>query len=278
MRLFCRNPARCRRRARRWSGRKAMQKLQTQGVHHITLVGADRQIDDRFLGGRARHALRLRAAQSRRARGEPSLFRSRRRAADHHLHQRDRASPTRRRTRPRSATSTTSPSTCRMRPSPRRWSGSTSAASATAGSKDRGFMDSIYFRDPLGQLYELASYRFEPPAGRQPCRGAARGASASASRAATTTSAKSISPTRSRRMIRRDRGSLSADRAPKDPYAKAVPKSTCRADRAAQAAHARQGHGRDAKPAPRRRNSHGARRLLRLCEPRPRGVASRTAA
>ncbi len=26
-------------------------------------------------------------------------------------------------------------------------------------------MDSIYFEDPLGLLVELASYRFEPPAG-----------------------------------------------------------------------------------------------------------------
>ena len=26
-------------------------------------------------------------------------------------------------------------------------------------------MDSIYFRDPLGQLYELAAYKFEPPVG-----------------------------------------------------------------------------------------------------------------
>jgi catechol 2,3-dioxygenase-like lactoylglutathione lyase family enzyme len=34
-----------------------------------------------------------------------------------------------------------------------------------SGEVDRGFMDSIYFRDPLGQLYELASYKFEPPAG-----------------------------------------------------------------------------------------------------------------
>ena len=31
--------------------------------------------------------------------------------------------------------------------------------------KDRGFMDSIYFEDPLGLLIELASYRFEPPYG-----------------------------------------------------------------------------------------------------------------
>jgi glyoxalase family protein len=34
-----------------------------------------------------------------------------------------------------------------------------------SGVKDRGFMDSIYFTDPLGLLIELASYRFEPPAG-----------------------------------------------------------------------------------------------------------------
>ena len=34
-----------------------------------------------------------------------------------------------------------------------------------SGVKDRGFMDSIYFEDPLGLLIELASYRFEPPNG-----------------------------------------------------------------------------------------------------------------
>ena len=34
-----------------------------------------------------------------------------------------------------------------------------------SGPKDRGFMDSIYFRDPLGLLIELACYRFEPPQG-----------------------------------------------------------------------------------------------------------------
>jgi len=36
---------------------------------------------------------------------------------------------------------------------------------ANTGIKDRGFMDSIYFRDPLGLLIELASYKFEPPFG-----------------------------------------------------------------------------------------------------------------
>ena len=34
-----------------------------------------------------------------------------------------------------------------------------------SGVKDRGFMDSIYFTDPLGLLVELASYRFDPPQG-----------------------------------------------------------------------------------------------------------------
>lgn len=34
------------------------------------------------------------------------------------------------------------------------------------GIRDRGFMDSLYFRDPLGLLVELASYKFDPPQGR----------------------------------------------------------------------------------------------------------------
>jgi len=33
------------------------------------------------------------------------------------------------------------------------------------GEIDRGFMWSIYFRDPCGQRLELAAYKFEPPAG-----------------------------------------------------------------------------------------------------------------
>lgn len=36
---------------------------------------------------------------------------------------------------------------------------------AHSGVKDRGFMDSIYFRDPLGLTIELATYTFEPPEG-----------------------------------------------------------------------------------------------------------------
>lgn len=34
-----------------------------------------------------------------------------------------------------------------------------------SGPKDRGFMDSIYFKDPMGLMIELACYRFEPPFG-----------------------------------------------------------------------------------------------------------------
>jgi len=34
-----------------------------------------------------------------------------------------------------------------------------------SGVRDRGFMDSIYFKDPMGLLIELASYKFEPPVG-----------------------------------------------------------------------------------------------------------------
>ncbi|MDQ3929881.1 MAG: VOC family protein [Chloroflexota bacterium] len=36
---------------------------------------------------------------------------------------------------------------------------------SNTGPIDRGFMDSIYFRDPNGQLLELACYKFEPPTG-----------------------------------------------------------------------------------------------------------------
>ncbi len=33
------------------------------------------------------------------------------------------------------------------------------------GVKDRGIFDSVYFEDPMGLLIELASYKFEPPTG-----------------------------------------------------------------------------------------------------------------
>jgi len=36
---------------------------------------------------------------------------------------------------------------------------------ANSGPVDRGFMHSVYFRDPCGQLLELSAWKFEPPQG-----------------------------------------------------------------------------------------------------------------
>ena len=86
-----------------------------------------------------------------------------------------------------------------------------------SGSKDRGFMDSIYFEDPLGLLIELASYRFEPPPGRSHAEvllAAHRIRIASGD----TTSPRSTSRTPSRRSSRARSDSLSEDRSPKNPY------------------------------------------------------------
>jgi catechol 2,3-dioxygenase-like lactoylglutathione lyase family enzyme len=89
-----------------------------------------------------------------------------------------------------------------------------------SGVKDRGFMDSIYFEDPLGLLIELASYRFEPPAG--------------FGHADVLFEAHRIRTQRGDRniqeihladaietLVKRSRPSLSADRAPRDPYSPA---------------------------------------------------------
>lgn len=40
------------------------------------------------------------------------------------------------------------------------------AAGCAVAVRDRGFMWSMYFREPLGHLIELAAYKFEAPAGR----------------------------------------------------------------------------------------------------------------
>jgi catechol 2,3-dioxygenase-like lactoylglutathione lyase family enzyme len=86
-----------------------------------------------------------------------------------------------------------------------------------SGVKDRGFMDSIYFDDPLGLLVELSSYRFEPPAG--------------STHAEVLLEAHKIREERGdhhidvehladaiETLVLRSRDSLSADRGPKDPY------------------------------------------------------------
>src|SRR3954463_10130617 len=43
--------------------------------------------------------------------------------------------------------------------------GLAAAGYPNTGRVDRGFMDSLYFRDPNGSLIELATYTFEPPPG-----------------------------------------------------------------------------------------------------------------
>jgi glyoxalase family protein len=94
-----------------------------------------------------------------------------------------------------------------------------------SGVKDRGFMDSIYFDDPLGLLIELASYRFEPPAG--------------FTHAEVLLEAHGIREARGdhhidrehladaiEALVARSRQSLSDDRSPKDPYRQPAPSST----------------------------------------------------
>ena len=141
-----------------------MRKIQSQGVHHITLVGADRQTSIDFWEG---------------VLGMPFVFEQPNldNAAESHLYfdpgdgrlitiftNEDRHGDPRR--------TPTDPGCVHHL--------ALSISQATfaqtverldergiphSGVKDRGFMDSIYFTDPLGLLIELASYRFEPPFG-----------------------------------------------------------------------------------------------------------------
>jgi catechol 2,3-dioxygenase-like lactoylglutathione lyase family enzyme len=86
-----------------------------------------------------------------------------------------------------------------------------------SGVKDRGFMDSIYFDDPLGLLIELASYRFEPPTGFTHAEVLLEAHLLRTERGDhhidTVHLADAIE-----RMVERSRASLSADRAPANPY------------------------------------------------------------
>ena len=86
-----------------------------------------------------------------------------------------------------------------------------------SGVKDRGFMDSIYFDDPLGLLIELASYRFEPPEG---CTHAE--VLLEAHRLRVERGDYNIAPIHLadaiERLVARTQDSLSEDRSPKNPY------------------------------------------------------------
>ena len=141
-----------------------MRKLQTQGVHHITIVGADRQTSIDFWEGIL---------------GMPFVFEQPNldKATESHLY-----------FDPGDGRLITIFTEESRKPDPERTATDIgcvhhlafAVSQATfrqaverlnergikhSGPKDRGFMDSIYFEDPLGLLIELASYRFEPPFG-----------------------------------------------------------------------------------------------------------------
>jgi catechol 2,3-dioxygenase-like lactoylglutathione lyase family enzyme len=89
--------------------------------------------------------------------------------------------------------------------------------------RDRGFMDSIYFEDPLGLTIELASYRFEPPQGfthtdvlfeAHKLKEASGGYNIDEGHLADAIEA----------LVERSRESLSGDRSPKNPYRQTTPK------------------------------------------------------
>ena len=142
-----------------------MRKLQTQGVHHITLVGADRQTSIDFWEG---------------VLGMPFVFEQPNldNEAESHLYfdpgdgrlitvftnEERRPDPKRTSTEHRRA-STTSRSPLSQATFHQAVERLDERGIRHSGVKDRGFMDSIYFEDPLGLLIELASYRFEPPFG-----------------------------------------------------------------------------------------------------------------
>jgi catechol 2,3-dioxygenase-like lactoylglutathione lyase family enzyme len=141
-----------------------MQKLQSQGVHHITLVGADRQTSIDFWEG---------------VLGMPFVFEQPNLdlATESHLYfdPGDGRLITVFTDETRKPDPTVTP---RELGSVHHIAFSVSRVTflqavsrldergiSHSGVKDRGFMDSIYFRDPLGFLCELSCYRFEPPAG-----------------------------------------------------------------------------------------------------------------
>src|SRR4051812_15699381 len=141
-----------------------MRKLQSQGVHHITIVGAGRQTSIDFWEG---------------VLGMPFVFEQPNldNASESHLYfdpgdgrlitvftdESREADPTRTATDPGCVHHIAfAVSQATFHQAVERLD---ERGIRHSGVKDRGFMDSIYFEDPLGLLIELASYRFVPPGG-----------------------------------------------------------------------------------------------------------------
>jgi glyoxalase family protein len=198
-----------------------MRKIQSQGVHHITLVGAGRQTSIDFWEG---------------VLGMPFVFEQPNldNAAESHLYfdpgdgrlitvftdEARRSDPERTPTEPGCvhhlalalSQATFAQTVQRL----------DERGITHSGVKDRGFMDSIYFTDPLGLLIELASYRFEPPAGHTHAE-----VLLTAHRLRVGRGDYNIAPVHVadaiQELVTRSRDSLSDDRSPKDPYAPARP-------------------------------------------------------
>ena len=86
-----------------------------------------------------------------------------------------------------------------------------------SGVRDRGFMDSIYFDDPTGLLIELASYRFEPPFGYTHADVLLEAHGIRVERGDYNIAEEHLADA-IEALVLRSRGSLSDDRAPKNPY------------------------------------------------------------
>jgi catechol-2,3-dioxygenase len=86
-----------------------------------------------------------------------------------------------------------------------------------SGVKDRGFMDSIYFEDPLGLLIELASYRFEPPFGHTHADVLLEAHRLRVERGDYNIAQEHLADALEA-LVARSRASLSDDRSPRDPY------------------------------------------------------------
>ncbi len=194
-----------------------MRKLQTQGVHHITLVGAGRQASIDFWEG---------------VLGMPFVFEQPNldNPGESHLYfdpgdgrlitiftdEGRTGDPSRTPTDPGCVHHVAfSLSNATFRQTVERLD---ERGIKHSGVKDRGFMDSIYFTDPLGLLIELASYRFEPPAGHTHA-----DVLLEAHLLRTERGDYNIAPIHLadaiERLVARAQRSLSDDRGPKDPYA-----------------------------------------------------------
>lgn len=86
-----------------------------------------------------------------------------------------------------------------------------------SGIKDRGFMHSIYFKDPLGMLIELACYTFIPPRGSSHAEVMMEAHKLRVARGAQAIEREHLADA-TVMIVERSQGSLSEDRGARNPY------------------------------------------------------------